>query len=378
MDFNKRYLFSIGNSDECIMQWEVNLCKPNWELDYLNFEQSDVYEEQRLMLIDHFSQEIERLSDRSMIPAMKSMLVGNPISDYYLRFRKVLGRRAFNNKLPLLITVDNQLITTAGSLVLTTKLPSVDEHFTKTTKLEQSIIDPDINTMFSQSPEISTITLCSRKQNIALGVKQMNSAVLIWDIMTQSYIQKIKLSQAYMVDTLRYSESADRIVALCRQKSDFSQALYLLDIKFGEILAYCSFPYSHLNKIMALDFYFSSNFRFLTCGIQHASLWEYTGGMLESTELPLQRVKDLMRNVKAGEHLQMIDEDRGDDDLNREMISIRSTFLCVLFIDQFFVLGAEDGEVESSDLALHLARETSCPNQHCTPHDSYPLSGPMH
>jgi hypothetical protein len=345
MDCDKKYLFSIGNSDECILQWEVQVSKKNWELDFLNFEQNDNYETQREKVMDYHTIEQARLDDRSLISSMKSSLSGNPDSNYYLQLKKVFGRRGSSNKLPLLITSDNQLITSAGSMLITTKLPPFTEIFDNSTKLVQSIIEPDTNTMFSQSPEISTMTLCPRGDHLAIGVKQVNSSVLIWNILTQSFIKKIQLTGVVLIQTLRYCSSSQRLIALARLSKDYSQSLYLLDAQEATILAFCSFPYSHLNRILSLDFYFDSNFKFLTCGIQHASLWEYSGGMLVSEELPMQRIKDLMKNLKAGEHLKMMDNERTERDLTQEMIPIRATFLCDLFIDQFFILGSEDGEV---------------------------------
>jgi hypothetical protein len=345
MDFDKRFLFSIGNSDECILQWDIKVSKNNWELDYLPFESNETYESQREIVTRHYQLEKDRLESRSSIPSMKSSLVGNSASELCLHLQKVFGRRALSNKLPLLITADNQLITTAGSLIIITKLPLYGDSFDRSTVLEQSICEPDSNTMFSQSPEITSSTMCPKRQMIAIGVKQFNASVLIWNINTQTFIKKVQIPDVFVVQTLRYSTSAERIVALCNMTKDFTQSLYLLDAQAGEIMAFCNFPYSHLNKIQAVDFYFDFNFKFISCGIQHISLWEYQGGLLVSEELPMQRVKDLMKNVKAGEHLDMIDDDKSDGEDRKEMVPIRATFLCLLFVDQFFIVGGEDGEV---------------------------------
>lgn len=345
MDFDKKHLFSIGLTDECILQWQVQVAKKNWELDYLNYEQNESYETQRVEAIRYFSMEQERLADRALISSMKSSLAGGSNSDYHLQLKKVFGRRGVTNKIPVLITSDNQLITSAGSLIITTKLPVFSEQLDSSFKLVQSIIDPDANTMFSQSPEVSAMVLCPRGIHLAIGVKQLDSILLIWNILTHSFIKKIALPGVIYIQSLRYCSSSQRLVVLGRLATDHCQALYLIDAEAGAILAFSLFPFSHLNRILGVNFYFESNYKFLTYGIQHASLWEYSGGMIYSEELPMYRVKDLMKNVKASEHLKLIDEERPEVELRQELIPIRTTFLCDLFVDQFFILGSEDGEV---------------------------------
>lgn len=346
MDFDKKHLFSIGNSDECILQWQVQVAKKNWELDYLNYEQNESYESQKTEAIRYYTLEQERLEDRALISMMKSSLVGSSNSLYSLQLKKVFGRRGVTNKIPVLITNDNQLITSAGSLVISTKLPVFSEQLDSSFKLMQSIIDPDTYTMFSQSPEISAMILCPRGIHLAIGVKQVDSTILIWNILTHSFIRKISLSGVIHIQSLRYCSSSQRIAVLGRLSKDHSQSLYLIDSETGSILAFSNFPYSHLNRILGLDFYFESNFKFMSYGIQHASLWEYAGGMIYSEEIPMYRVKDLMKNVKASEHLKLIDEDRLEVEGRQEFLPIRATFLCNLFVDQFFILGSEDGEVK--------------------------------
>ena len=68
--------------------------------------------------------------------------------------------------------------------------------------------------------------------------------------------------------------------------------IFLIDTETSEILGAMNLLYSYPFKIKDLEFLPFSKTEFLTCGVQHMSLWNYKGGILNFRELPIQNVKN--------------------------------------------------------------------------------------
>lgn len=342
---DRQFLFTIGKSDECIFQWSIRTAAANWELDYLPFESISGYQDQAKAFHNMFEIQSQMIQDRKEISSLKA---SNPeISDcsVKLKLRSVIGRKAASGTNQLLITVDNRLITTVGSVLMTAKLPLFGSKLDSFTELDQAIIEPDCQTMFSESPEIISITICQKGRLVAVGTKQIDASIIIWDVTTNSFIKKVQIVGVYMIKIIRYCKDAKRMVALCSQQIDNNQSVYYIDVEKATILGFCNFMYSHPDRIQALDFLPDSNYKFITCGIQHICQWEFKGSVLTFHEFPMVKVKDFMKYIKANEQLEMMDGNNEENSVQHESAPIRATFLCLLFINSFIILGAEDGEV---------------------------------
>lgn len=77
-----------------------------------------------------------------------------------------------------------------------------------------------------------------------------------------------------------------------------------------------------------------SKTEFITCGVQHMSLWNYKGGLLSFKELPIQSVKQGPTQ----------DELLGGDGGMQNNQLLRATFMSIIIIlDEFIITGADDG-----------------------------------
>lgn len=354
------YMFTVGKSEECIFQWAIQPTAANWELDYLPFENVDGYSEKIKAFNSVFEADVQNIEDRSQISMMKANNSEIRPSSVKIELESVIGRKAVTGKNQLLISADNRLITTVGSVLIATKLPLYGSKMSSTMRLEQDILEPDCRTMFSESPEITAITICQKRKRIAIGTKQIDASILIWDITTVSFIKKIQIEGVYAIKDIKYCRDAKKGAILCSQKADNAQSVYYIDMENGIILGFCSFMYSHPDRIQAIDFFPDSNYKFMTCGIQHACQWEFKGNVLTFHEYPMVRIKDLMKDVKANELLFIVDDESRpgkDDEHQQESVPIRATFLCLLFLNNFAILGAEDGEVIFVYLAICLEGE---------------------
>ena len=76
----------------------------------------------------------------------------------------------------------------------------------------------------------------------------------------------------------------------------------LIDSESASVLGSVNFSYSLAFKIKDMEFFPNSIFKFVTCGVQHMSLWTYAGGSLTFQAMEIENPRDLVEiNPKLDE-----------------------------------------------------------------------------
>ena len=143
---------------------------------------------------------------------------------------------------------------------------------------------------------------------------------------------------------LKYAFDSRTVVCIALTRN-YTQCVFLIDTEKSKILAAVNHLYSIPFKIKDVIFKPKSRTEFITCGIQHMSFWSYKGDVLNCREFPL---KMNQIKTKRPDHK---DNDAGE---GADENVFRITFLCIIFIMDHIITGAEDGSVRSSNPVVPL------------------------
>jgi hypothetical protein len=129
---------------------------------------------------------------------------------------------------------------------------------------------------------------------------------------------------------------------------NYTQIVYLIDSENSQILGAMNMLYSYPFKIKDIKFLPFSKTEFLTCGVQHMSLWNFKGGILNFRELPIQNVKN--GPVQYTDNDDYVNLDAVDTPYNdgqpESKNQLRITFLAIIILmDEFIVTAGDDGYV---------------------------------
>lgn len=76
--------------------------------------------------------------------------------------------------------------------------------------------------------------------------------------------------------------------------NEYTMMILLIDTETPHILGVVNFLYTIPCKIKDIEFHPNSIFRFVSCGIQHMSQWQYSGGNLTFSAMEIENPKDHM------------------------------------------------------------------------------------
>ena len=125
MDSAGDLLFTSGINDECVFQWKVNKSKKYWEMDHLDYDinREDVFFAE-VEPQDKFTTIIEQLLPiRDEVIELQQTRDETYEAELYLELAKVIGRRSYNRRNNVFFTENNQLVFSAGSVVVSLKIP---------------------------------------------------------------------------------------------------------------------------------------------------------------------------------------------------------------------------------------------------------------
>lgn len=334
-------LFTTGINDQCVFQWKIHKAKKVWELDHIDYDvnKEDIFFNE-VDPKDQYTTSIEQLLPlRDEIVALKQNIDENCEPEIYLELDRVIGRKAYNRRNNLFYTHDDQLIFCSGSLIVGLRIPPLGEildHNNAQDYFQQTFLEPDSENIFNTNPEISCIAICRNRKFLCIGTTQTQAKLIIWELTSRTFMRSMTLTDCCTILMLKYAFDT-RMVACVALTKNYTQVVYLIDTYKCEILGASNLLYSLPFKIKDLEFLPESKTEFITCGVQHMSLWNYKGGLLSFKELPIQ-------NVKQGptqDDLMMGDRIGGGIEGNK---LLRVTFMSIIFIlDEFIVTGADDG-----------------------------------
>lgn len=119
--------------------------------------------------------------------------------------------------------------------------------------------------------------------------------------------------------------------------------VYLIDTQTSQILGAKNLLYSYPFKIKDIEFLPFSKTEFLSCGVQHMTLWSLKGGLLNFRELPIQNIKNSVTQDELLREVSNMDANR-EESGNRSQLRI--TFLAIIILmDEFILTAGDDGYV---------------------------------
>lgn len=345
MDINEEFLFTTGVSDQCVFQWKINKGDKKWELDHVDLplqDKNDLFFAEVESRSKYTTTIEQHLPARDEIVDVKQKIDETYEPELYLEIDRVLGRRAFNRRNNLFFTDNNRLIFPAGSILVSLTIPPEGEILDDTCYdhyFDQSFLEVDSENIFSVNPEISCLAISHNRKFVCIGTTQSNAQLLIWELTSQTFMKNMTLQDCCTVLMLKYSYDT-RMVACIALTRNYTQVVYLIDTHTSQILGACNLFYSLPFKIKDLEFLPTSKTEFITCGLQHMTLWTYKGGILNFRELPIESIQ---LGPSQDEILDRSDE---EPDVEEKKDTFRVTFLSLLFImDEFILTAGDDGHV---------------------------------
>jgi len=264
--------------------------------------------------------------------------------ELYLELDRVIGRKSYNRRNNLFYTEDNHLIFSAGSIIVGLQIPHLggilEGEFHKE-YFSQSFLEPDSENIFTTNPEISCMAISQDRKFLCIGTTQTHAQLILWELTSRTFMKNMTLNDCCTILLLKYSFD-HRMIACVALTRNYTQIVYLIDTHKSTILGAMNLLYSLPFKIKDLEFLPYSKTEFITCGVQHMSLWNYKGGILNFRELPIQNVK---QGALQEELLQQSIEDMEDEGfLDKSQLKV--TFLAIMIIlDEFIITAGDDGFV---------------------------------
>lgn len=347
IEMDNKYLFTTGINDQCVFQWGLHESKKEFDLDFMNYDtkKSDVFlaeienREKYTSIVD------ELLTLRDEIVHMKEKIDETIEPEIFLELHAVIGRRAYNRRNNLLLTLNNKLMFNTGSIIVSLNIPMFAASDVVTqdmmiSEMQQSFLEPDKENIFSISPEVTAIAICERRKYLCVGTSQNNAKILIWEVTSKTFIRSMTLNGYCTVLIIEFAYDS-RTIACTALSRDYTQCVFLIDSETSQILAAVNHLYSIPFKIKDIIFKPNSRNEFFTCGIQHLTLWSYRGEVLNCQEIELVAPKQLNKESKNN----MNDQD--NDSIEDEDGTFKVSFLAMIFIRDRMIIGAEDGFVDS-------------------------------
>ncbi len=152
--------------------------------------------------------------------------------------------------------------------------------------LIQNFLIPIENLTKNIQSEISCICLSFDKQEIAVALNGELSLVNIFEINTMENISKIYLENFPIVNNIKFSNCKEKLLGIAINRNYYS-VIFIINIKLNKLestfINSGMIPY----KIKDLEFEYNRSDIFISCGIQHLSIWRSQGGYLVNKNIIL-------------------------------------------------------------------------------------------
>ena len=357
LSFDAKYLFSTALEDECVLQWKLTKIEPRFELDHIDpkIDKDDIFlfEVEQKEKFYNFINEI--YPPRNELIDLLQSCDSTVFPKIRLEMHKIFGRKALNRRNNIALTINKQLVYSAGSVIVLTNFEksineelkyiengdnskssisesetsSVDE--TPKNQLFQTFILPDFANQMVGPAEISCLALSKTGNILCVGASKGKAELYFWDIASKSYISTLSLGLCVNPLYIKFSDDTNYLICYGIM-NDYTGSLYYIDRRGPEILAISNFCHSLPFKIKDLDFLPFKNNEFITVGIQHISVWKYRAGTMEFNEL---KIEDPMKLHKG---------DFAQHKLNQAKEETMVCFLCIThLLSSVFVTGCDLG-----------------------------------
>ena len=220
----------------------------------------------------------------------------------------VIGRRAFNRRNNLFYDYDERIIYIASTQIV--QLPAKDHSLQKAGKeeveeeeldededshilLNQEFLQVDSRNLFTISPEISCLALSDDRKILGVGTTQTAAKIIIWEICSRTMITSMTLNVVITILNLKFAHDSRHICCIGLTK-EHTLMVFLIDSLQSQILGAVNLQYSISFKIKDMCFLPDSIYSFVTCGLQHMSLWVYNGSTLQFSAMAIQNTKEMM------------------------------------------------------------------------------------
>lgn len=280
--FEDKRVFVTGNNDQCILQYRVEYEDQDWELDFNNFlpEIPDPFGE-----IPHYSKfmtllnEIwaQRLELPEILQNMDQEEYKSPAAELELEF--VIGRRAYDRRNNVKLDCRDRIIYIASSLIvfLQDNMDTESDSF-----ITQTFLRPQDEKFTTTAPEVSCFALSDDRRILFVGLNQIESILVIWEISTNLQLDKITLPQMSMIYLIKVAYDNKHLV-MTGVTNEFIATIVLYDWTTQTLICQKLLLHSLPYKIKDLCFLPGYTRRFVSCGVQHLTFWKFNGQSLEYT-----------------------------------------------------------------------------------------------
>ena len=126
----------------------------------------------------------------------------------------MIGRKAHTRRNNLFYDADGRIVMCAGSLItMLSSLAEDEEDYMDNTQptIKQKFLQPDMETLFSTSPEISVFTLSSDQKYICAGTIELYAKLIVWEISSRTCINSITLPTCSLIQLIRFANDSKHV-----------------------------------------------------------------------------------------------------------------------------------------------------------------------
>lgn len=206
----------------------------------------------------------------------------------------IIGRRSMDRRNNLICDLNNRLIYYTSSYVIFINLNNLLKTVNLNNNIDNNNTFENLQTFFipvenltqSIQNEISCIALSSDKQEIAIALNGEISLINVYEINTMTNISKFSLEIFPIINNLKFSYCKEKILGNAINRNYYN-VIFILNIKQNKLESFYFnsglIPY----KIKDFEFEYKRSDIFITCGIQHLSIWQSKGSCLVNKNISL-------------------------------------------------------------------------------------------
>jgi hypothetical protein len=118
-------LYTTGINDQAIFQWSIQIAELYWDIDHMphDITKEDVFMAEVEPRDKYFNIINELLPLRDEIIELQQKIDETVEVEIELKLEKVIGRKAYNRRNNLFISVDNNLVFSSGSMICKINIP---------------------------------------------------------------------------------------------------------------------------------------------------------------------------------------------------------------------------------------------------------------
>ncbi len=273
---------------------ELDFLKSEEEFNTNNKLKNDIYNSPSITKKSHNNIR-ENINDANF-KSNNNYLISSNIN---ILLTQVIGRRSLDRRNNLFCDSNNRLIYFTSSYIIFTNLNSLIQSSAISNSIIDNIVNNNNNCDLIQNflipienltkniqSEISCICLSFDKQEIAVALNGELSLVNIFEINTMENISKIYLENFPIVNNIKFSNCKEKLLGIAINRNYYS-VIFIINIKLNKLestfINSGMIPY----KIKDLEFEYNRSDIFISCGIQHLSIWRSQGGYLVNKNIIL-------------------------------------------------------------------------------------------